>query len=440
MKLQKFTSMVGMYLLGASAVLHSADVSRPDLTGQITNQAGVPIPNGTVMVVGAGPRKGENPLCPYCYPDCGKKAVSDAQGNYRIESLDPSLNFYIMAFATGYAPASNSGLLPEAGPVTFKLKARDLSKVPERRHASGRLINPEGAPVIGAILSIEGVEAGSTTYWGGRKVDSLAVTDENGEYHITAEEDFDAVHAQISAPAIATRWAKLESGKTQLVRMKEGTTVQGRLVSNGKPMAGVNLGMSTLERQCGEFLSGFQATTDPEGRFAFRNMPAKTEFSVFGLMESFKGAGAAMWQKVATRDNGQPTNLGDIEAKSSHRLIGRLVLADGNSFSRKTRILLSRQEAWDHVIVETDERGHFEITGLPEEKVAIYLTVPGHRLSRKNPNLDSNHSGLIGRVTGDLSNFTILLEPGKTPNYDEIDRLTYEETQKRNEKPLQGVE
>jgi hypothetical protein len=437
---EKIIELMAVCLIGIFTVAQAADTVRPDLTGQIKNLAGEPIPNATVTVVAAWPRQGNNPLCPSCYPDCGKKAVSDAQGNYRIESLDPSLDFYVMALASGYAPTSNSKLHPETGPVSFKLNARDLSKVPTRRHAAGRIIGPDGNPVIGAIIEVGGLERGSTIYSGGGKVDSLGITDDNGEYHITAGEDFDALQAEVRGPGLARRWAKLESGKMQLLRMQEGCSIKGRLAFNGQPLQGVKLGMSTIDRASGVHQSGFEATTDDQGLFVFSNIPPATKFAMFGIMSSFKGSGANVWKQVTSPEDAEPLELGDLNAKKAHRLAGHVVLSDNKPVPPGTRIALSREDAWDQIVLQTDENGKFEALGVPEDKITLNLSVSGYRLSEINPNLDSDHRGLIGRVAEDISNLVIRLEPGNPPGYDDVDHPSYEEGLKRSEKILQSAE
>jgi hypothetical protein len=40
------------------------------------------------------------------------------------------------------------------------------------------------------------------------------------------------------------------------------------------------------------------------------------------------------------------------------------------------------------------------------------LRVKGYKLSKKNPNLDWLNGGLIGQVATDISEMTILMEPG----------------------------
>ena len=439
-KLTALLAIVCIFVIGVTCSTAASAPQRPDMTGQVKNQKGEPVSNAVVVIIAAGPRSGNGVLCPSSYSDCGKKAVCDALGNYRIESLDPTMDFCLLVLAPGYAPSVNSKLIPEAGPVPFTLKPRDFSKIAPNRQVTGRIIGPDGNPVAGAILDVNGLVKGDTTHFGGFKTDDMGITDENGEYHIGGEQDFDALLVIVDAPGVAKRWAKLETGKKQLLRMKEGGAIKGRLLFHNQPLAGVKLDMATTTRHCGEHLTGFHATTDAQGRFVFDHIPSVLKFDLFGVMDSFKTAQAGLLRNIDSPANGQPLNLGDIEAKPAHRIVGHIVLSDGKPVPPGTRIRISREEAWDNVVVQIDRDGAFDVSGIPEEQISIGLSIDGYRFSEKNPSLDSNHRGLMGRVVGDISDLTILLEPGKPVAYEGIERLSYEEQKKRSAMPLRGVQ
>jgi len=91
------------------------------------------------------------------------------------------------------------------------------------------------------------------------------------------------------------------------------------------------------------------------------------------------------------------------------------------------------------LLVTLDADGRFDITGVPAGQTSLYLRLDGYHFSTKNPPLDSNHRGLIGRVAGDIPDLNILMEPGNPQNHEDIDRLPYEEQKNQNEEPLRGV-
>jgi len=75
---------------------------RATATGKVVDVAGKPLEHATVMVYSAGVKKGYSIFCPTCYRDCGKRTVTDPDGNYSISGLDPELSFTLVAVKDGY--------------------------------------------------------------------------------------------------------------------------------------------------------------------------------------------------------------------------------------------------------------------------------------------------------------------------------------------------
>jgi hypothetical protein len=384
-----------------------------DMTGQILNKAGTPVPGAIVMILAAGPRTGSSPLCPYTYPDCGKQTLTDEAGRFQIGSLDPAMDFCIIALAPGFEPGIDSSLLPEKAPVKMKLRERDLAKLAPERVISGRIIGVEGEPVAGAIVSVDGVCKGDSTHWGGNSIDSMTVSDLHGEFHIVSREDFTAAHAVVTAPGRCPRWFRLEPAKMSLLRLKAGSSVSGRLFFEGRPLAGVKLGMATEERECGKSFVDLHSETGADGRFVFGNIPAGTKLQLFARMDAMQKYGAGFRVDITSAEEGQPTALGDVTAGPSYRMSGQVVLADGKAIPPKTRLMVTRKLAWDQLLVEVGEDGRFSIAGLPREQIELHFTVPGYRTSAKNPNLDLwSKTSLTGRMESDVEGLKFLLDPG----------------------------
>jgi hypothetical protein len=410
-----------------------------NLTGQIKNQNGDPLAHAAVVICSAGPRSGSGLLCPSSYSDCGKKAATDSHGKFQIPALAPDLKFTVLAIAPGYAPATASTAAPEKGALNLVLKPRDYSRIAPNRQVMGRIIGPDGNPVVGATLDLGGMVIGDTTRYGGIKADDMAVTDENGEYHLASEEDFDALLVTLDAPGVARRWARLEPEKKQLLRMKEGGRVEGRIVFEKKPLANVWVDLGTTDHGCGVYLEGFHAMTDAQGRFVFEHVPEGIQFDLFGLMESFNPFHAGLYQTLMSPGSGQTLDLGEIQAKPAHRISGRVMLSDGKPLPAGTRMLVDRPTAWDKVQVLLDKEGRFDVEGVPEERIEITVSVKGYRFSKKNPNFDRNERGIAGRVAGDVSGLGIELEPGNPPSYQDTEQISYEEQERRSDLPFRGV-
>ena len=94
-----------------------------------------------------------------------------------------------------------------------------------------------------------------------------------------------------------------------------------------------------------------------------------------------------------------------------HRIKGRVLLSDGKALPPKTRLVISREDAWDVQRVFLDQEGRFEISGLPTERYSLNVSVRGYRLSPKNHSLDAQNRRLLGTIDQDIDTLKILLEP-----------------------------
>jgi beta-lactamase regulating signal transducer with metallopeptidase domain/uncharacterized GH25 family protein len=397
---------------------------RPDLIGTIKTKAGDPLPKATIFIATAGPKVGSSTFCPSCYADCRKDAKSGAQGEFKIASLDPQLLFRILAAAPGYKPKYVAKVDPTNGPVTVTLDPLERTEAAPDRSVRGRIVDSAGKPVYGAVVEAHGIRKKNDngTMWGSLPgVDPLAVTDENGEFLLTAKDPFESLDLRVSARAFADKMFTRVAAGTEVhpLAITEGTTVSGRVVSNGKPLPGVSVGLVSADRGVENFTGNFDVATDREGRFTFVNLPPKVGYLVYGLMGSVKQYGAIPARPVAARGDGETVDVGDLPVIPAHKLAGQVVLSDGIPVPARTRLLVSREGAWDSMQLELDKDGRFETAGLPRETVSLSASVKGYRLSARNRSLDqANPFQLVGRIEGDTTNLVILLEPGKNLDSD----------------------
>jgi hypothetical protein len=92
------------------------------------------------------------------------------------------------------------------------------------------------------------------------------------------------------------------------------------------------------------------------------------------------------------------------------------MLADGKPVPAGTRVLLSREEAWDIQQAVVDKEGRFAFTGLPPEQYGLTVNVEGYHLSPKNASMDLlNDFQLLGVVREEPVGLRLLLEPGPRP-------------------------
>jgi beta-lactamase regulating signal transducer with metallopeptidase domain/uncharacterized GH25 family protein len=429
-----------------SQSLLTSTATKPDLTGTVSAKSGGPLPvPATVFIATAAPKSGTSTFCPSCYADCVKHSKTDAQGNFKIESLDPQLTFQVLAVAKGFQPKSVSKVDPAKGPVKIELQPlADADAAPDRS-LRGRVVDAQGKPVEGAVVEMVGIESkdGGGSYGALKGIDPLAVTDENGEFLITSQKPFDTMVVKVSARMFADKsFRKLPSGQMNKLVMTEGASLTGRVLANGKPLAGVVVGISGVERQAGVYVGHFEVGTDADGKFAFINIPPGVDYWLYTCMDSMKPYGMTPMRPIRAGKDGETTDAGDLVVQPAHRLAGRVALADGEPLPSKVRLLISRDEAWDSMQIILDKDGNFDTAGIPDELVDLSARVKGYHVAARNLSVDQmNPFRLIGRVDRDITNLVFLLEkgPDPQPDYSHVDP-EYEQNRNRTLRGAEGVE
>ena len=101
----------------------------PDLTGRVVTADAKPVAGAHVLIDSAAVRQGTSPLCPSCYADCRKSAVSDQDGRFRIASVDSELFFNVLVVADGYRSTIVKKTDPAKGPIDVVLSPLDVDKL-----------------------------------------------------------------------------------------------------------------------------------------------------------------------------------------------------------------------------------------------------------------------------------------------------------------------
>jgi hypothetical protein len=375
--------MTGALLL--CLALQTAAVDGATLSGVVHDEQGRPLPGATVMLVTGRPRTGTGPFCPSCYPDCSRRTVTGDDGTYRIAEVDSALLFRVLVAAEGRRPLLTEHLDPREPQAPVVLQSNDTS-LPANRVVRGRVLDPAGEPIAGAIVDTYAMK---TKDWhrGGAidEADDLAITNTNGEFLITCQVPDAVLDFRVYAPGYATRFAEgLACGeKSHEVVMNLGVTVRGRLVdADGKPAAGLEIGVCQIDRSAGVFLGAQQIGTFPDGRFELPNLPPNDQLFVYTLMGSTGDLGALPLQQVTVHGHGSAKNLGELRMGKASKLRGRVVLPDGAALPPDTQIILAREGAWDTLRQVLAGDGSFEFRGVPAEAVKVIVSVPGYHISQ----------------------------------------------------------
>jgi beta-lactamase regulating signal transducer with metallopeptidase domain/uncharacterized GH25 family protein len=414
--------------------------NRPDLTGMVETKSGQPV-QATVFIDTAGPKVGTSSFCPSCYADCAKSAKADAEGKFVIKSLDPQLIFQILAVAPGYKPKFVSKVDPAKGPVKIQLEPIEMAAAPPGNCLHGQVVDSDGKPIVGAVVEAHGIRTyNGGGLWGALPgVDPLAVTDDKGDFLITSLKPFDMMDVRVSARGNANKtFTKLASGnEPHKLVLTEGASITGRVLFRGKPLTNVEVGVVSVDRGTENFTGNFDVGTDANGRFLLVNLPPNVDYFIYGLMKRLEPYGAIPAQVVHAGEDGGVTDVGDLVVRPGHRLAGLVVLADGDPLPPNTRLLISREKAWDSIQVNLPPDGRFDVTNVPTETYTLSVRVPGYRVSAKNGSFDTlNPFRLVGRVDEDMTNLTFLLEKGKNLASQEYDSPESDWPQNR---PLEGV-
>jgi len=432
---------VGASLCLAACGPMRAEQARPDLLGRVVRADQSAVTNATVFVYTAGPKIGTGVVCPSCYPDCAKRANTDAQGRFKIPALDPALLFRLLVVAPGHESQYAAKTDPVHGEKVIALVPLSREKLEAKTRITGMVLDAEGRPLPGATISPEGLARGTSTHWGGtdKFVDPLAVADERGQFWLFCAEGVDAVHAVAEGRGFAKRWVELKPGCDHLVRLPEGVTVTGTIQKAGRPVKDVQVGVATVDRIAGHFFRLDELATDEHGFFLLSNVPAERDFVLYTTMDSLRGQGAVPSKTFNTGKNGAVVKLGTLAVQPAFRVAGRVVLSDGQPVPPNTRLFLGREQAWDHTEATLEADGRFEFTDVPPEEVGLSVRIKGYKFSKRNPSLDWLNGGLVGRVTGDVTDLTLLLEPGQWRYNGEEGEPPGGQSQPRDQ-PLRGAQ
>ncbi len=275
-------------------------------------------------------------------------------------------------------------------------------------------------------------------------IDALSLTDSEGKFAIVCAKPVKGLDLQVDAKgAMRANFELVASGEEQhRLSLEKGATVVGRVVKEGRGVAGVAVGFNQGRHGIQHNLGTWSVETDTAGRFSIANLPIGEELFVAGLIDSLRNQ--ARSSPGSSAPTGATYDLGDLPIVPAHRVAGRLVLGDGKAVPAGTQVVFARDESRDATVVDADADGDFAVTGIPPEAVSVRAPIQGYHFSPKNGSFEPlNTHGLLGRVAGDVDDLLILLEPGQEPRVDFADGDRIESLLARRQRlktePLAGV-
>ena len=401
-----------------------ATAAEPKLAieGRVLDAESKPIAGATVHVYTAQPRVGLGSTCPSCYPECGKTAITDRKGRYKLSGLSDQLLYRLLFVASDRVPEFRERVDPLAGLVEQVLRFRDTSAAPGLRMIVGHIVDPHGEPVAGASVSPRGISVGDGTMFGdfsrmNARIQPIAVTDANGTFHLGGPDSITSwilyVEARDLAPAVFQHVGA--ERKDDLLRLEAGAIVTGEVLREGKPLAGAVLGISQIDRNAATSVEPDTIATDERGRFTFVNVPPAQDYAFSGVIGT-TGSWALRTIVRTVGENDSTTVLPPLHLEPGFRLDGRVSLADGKPLPAGTELSLGREFAAHSMVVPLDADGRFRIEGLPPETITLSVRIQGYRIKPTTRGL-VNPMWPIVRIPmlRDRANVEIELEPKPPP-------------------------
>jgi hypothetical protein len=399
--------------LFAFAAIPSVGAESAILTGRVTDGQGKPLENATVLIYQAGVKQGYSTFCPSCYADCGKRTATDSAGGFTFRGLAPDLWFRLLVIRDGYKARFVNKVDPALGPAaTAVLRPRDRVDDAERV-ARGRVLNKDGEPLAGAVILPQGADFGDRSVYG--TVDGLepvSVSNARGEFELALDQKAKGVLVWVEARGMATKLAAVPTGSSRTaVTVSPGSTIHGRLMNAGKPVANAEIGLIAQER--GGFGAALKVFGDPyeeirigtqeDGTFTISNVPAPVNWYVYGKMESLAAIGASLPVKCATAKDGEAINVGDLELHPGYTVRGTVTLNDGAAIPAGMRVSLGASDGFDTQTVSIAADGSFEFSNVPRGKYGIFPSVRGYDLPGGKYTMEAE-------VAGDIAGFRMALD------------------------------
>jgi hypothetical protein len=415
--------MIMLLCFAWPAVGGDASFDPTRIVGKIRREDGKPFAGAVVSILSVEPRAGPGLASPWCYPDCGRHAVTKADGLFEIGGLDDRCAFTLSVEGKGYLPEFfiTDPLL--GGPANIRLEAPRSSAQDTDHCVTGQILDSRGGPAVGMRITVRDYRFRGLPSVGGQ-LDLTATTDDEGRFTLVSEQQLEKLSVTLDTKGtLNQRVFALKPGDHEnTLQLLEGTTVKGRVLKMAKPVAGVTVGIAGLAPTYGEFSGTYEATTDGDGRFAISDVYPDRDFYLFTRMTSVGAENlAAIRQRFRSWRDGQTTEVAELNLYPAHRVRGQLVFSDGKPAPRDIRVVLSRAEVFDSQETVADREGRFLFEGVPSESVVLSFHSPdltfvrGYRLSPQHFNLDYlRRTALCGRVDDDID-LVVLFEPGEAP-------------------------
>jgi hypothetical protein len=383
-------------LLMFATILSEVGSGGATLTGIVRDEDGSTLADAKVHIYTAKPRVGPATTCPSCYRDCAKSTTTDAEGHFSIEQLDTGLLFRVLVMAPDRRSHLTDFTDPTANKIDVKLKHLPTD-LPHDQMVAGRILNDQGQPLAGAVVSPTGAKTADRSWWGQTPgVDQASITDAQGRFVITSRDPKLGLYLRVSAPghACVTSHFVDFDGSEHEIQMQSGAVVFGKLMFEGQPIKNRSVGIVQRNRSAGEFAGERVLATDHTGSFQFTDLQPSQSYVLYTLCEpnSTGNENASVndlvnhirpvlkTRSLVTADAGGVTQLGELELEPGLTFSGQVIFPDDSKPPGEVSVRLSRNPAWDWCEAVLTEDGEFTFYGLPAEVYSVSVKAAGFEI------------------------------------------------------------
>jgi uncharacterized GH25 family protein len=316
--------------------------------------------------------------------------------------------------ADGFRPLMLKKVDPTRGEI--KAKMSTLPKDVEADHlVRGRVIDPDGKPIVGASVEPRMYRVGNQRWYGGPDVERQTFTDAKGEFALVCKKtDMNVdvrVQGRATAPMISVGMPQGE--QITEVTVTAGATVTGRVMKDGQPLAGIALVLFQQNRNYDQDVGQYNAVTGDDGKFTFPHVGADSNYTLYATMKSMGDKGIVPATGCSTTADGTSSDVGDVAVEKGYTVSGKFVCSDDKPVPSGAKVTISRYDINDSIEAKVDSEGKFELNCIPGEVVSFTPQVNGYHLSSENQSYEQmNARFLIGTVDGDITDLTVKLDPG----------------------------
>ncbi len=385
--------------------------------GTVQDKDGKPIAGALVRVIGVRDFNTSYSQSANEGPFIGIEARSGEDGRFTLPPLPDDKLYRLLVAADGFEPFPYGGADPKSDPIQVRLAPTPSASSAGKYAARARLIGPQGKPVAWASVEPQGISEtpGSTSWGGSHGFPEQLLSNTNGEFTLSRNKPFTRVQVEIHAAGLAPAsvWLHVTNDVTT-IELGVGAVVRGRVLKDGKPLAGVRVGVSGKDRSSEVFAGHHETTAAGDGTFAFNHLPPNTAWYFYGLMASLKQHGAIPPTLVQSSDHGETTDVGDVAVVPGLRLAGKVQTRHGEPLPKGLKLRVGHDSAWDSQASAVDEAGAFTVDGLSPGKIEVSVSQRNWRLAGANRSLDVwNSWQLTGLLEEDKTDLLLVIEKGE---------------------------